>query len=155
LRGGYGFWFAGSAGKPQSSWSAAPDTPFRDVSAVPDPEIGDATTSLLGNVTANYQPSCGISTPGMGDQWDEIGFVLSSQYRKAVLRRLAQSPAPPSTIASDTGINLSHVSRSLQRLREEGLVELLVPETRRKGRVYGITSHGEEVWEKIVSQGLD
>lgn len=91
----------------------------------------------------------------MGDQWDEVGFVLSSQYRKAVLRRLAQGPAPPSTIASDTGINLSHVSRSLQGLRDEELVELLVPETRRKGRVYGITSRGEEVWEEIVSQGLD
>jgi DNA-binding MarR family transcriptional regulator len=60
-----------------------------------------------------------------------------------------------SSIATDTGINLSHVSRALQQLREKELVELLVSESRRKGRVYGITDPGESVYERIRSHGLN
>jgi DNA-binding MarR family transcriptional regulator len=91
----------------------------------------------------------------MDDQWDEIGYVLSSRYRVAVLRRLAEGPAIPSQIASDTDLNISHISRALQGLRERSLVSLLVSEDRRKGRVYGITEKGEEVWGQIEEQDLE
>lgn len=90
----------------------------------------------------------------MDEDWDEIGFVISSQYRVAVLRRLAEGPATPSRIAEDSGIGITHVSRALGRLRERGLVELLVPEDRKKGRVYGITDHGDELWEQILAKNL-
>jgi DNA-binding MarR family transcriptional regulator len=91
----------------------------------------------------------------MSDEWDEIGFVISSTYRISVLQRLADSPAPPSTISDDTGCAVSHVSRALNDLRERGLVDLLVPESRKKGRIYGVTDHGREVWEIIEAQNLD
>lgn len=91
----------------------------------------------------------------MDDQWDEIGYVLSSRYRVAVLRRLAEGPAIPSQIAGDTDLNISHISRALQGLRERSLVSLLVSEDRRKGRVYGITEKGEEVWGQIEEQDLE
>jgi len=51
-------------------------------------------------------------------------------------------------------LSVSHVSRALGSLREKDLVELLVPEERRKGRVYGITSAGEEVWADISTKDL-
>jgi len=91
----------------------------------------------------------------MANQWDEVGFVLGSKYRLTVLEQLYESPATPSTMASQAGINLSHASRALQQLREKDLVELLVPESRRKGRIYGITSRGETVYEQIESHGLE
>jgi len=90
----------------------------------------------------------------MTDEWNEIGYIISSQYRVAVLRRLAEGPATPSRIASDTGINIAHVSRALQELRDRGLVELLVPEDRKKGRIYGITDEGHAVWTEIQSENL-
>lgn len=90
----------------------------------------------------------------MGDDWDIIGFIISSDYRIVVLRRLAEGPATPSQIASDAGIGIAHVSRALKELRDRGLVELLVPENRKKGRVYGITSEGTEIWSEIESQNL-
>jgi predicted transcriptional regulator len=90
----------------------------------------------------------------MSDEWNAIGFVISSNYRVTVLRRLNQGPATPSQIANDEDIAITHVSRALRELGERDLVELLVPENRRKGRVYGITEKGERIWKEMQSQNL-
>jgi DNA-binding transcriptional ArsR family regulator len=87
-------------------------------------------------------------------EWDEISFVISSRYRVAVLERLVESPATPSQIASESSLPISHVSRALQELRDRSLVELLVSEDRKKGRVYGITIDAEQVWESINQGNL-
>ncbi|WP_135536979.1 MULTISPECIES: ArsR family transcriptional regulator [Halostella] len=90
----------------------------------------------------------------MTEVWDEIGFVISSRYRVAVLERLAEGPATPSQIATDSELSIAHISRSLRRLRERDLVELLVSEDRKKGRVYGITDRGEQIWSQIQSENM-
>lgn len=90
----------------------------------------------------------------MGEDWEEVGFVISSQYRVTVLRRLAAGPATPSQIADEAGLAISHISRALHSLRERGLVTLLVPEERKKGRIYGITDSGEVVWARIQTENL-
>jgi len=90
----------------------------------------------------------------MSDNWDEVSYVISSSYRVAVLSRLAESPATPSRIATDTDRPITHVSRAVSGLRDHDLVDLLVSEDRQKGRVYGITERGEKVWETIEAQNL-
>ena len=90
----------------------------------------------------------------MSDLWDDIGFVISSRYRVIVLGRLVEGPATPSRIAEDSEFAIAHVSRTLGKLRERALVELLVPEDRKKGRVYGITERGRNVWEQIENQDM-
>lgn len=90
----------------------------------------------------------------MSTDWEVVGYVISSTYRVKVLQRLIDSPAPPSTIAEDTDCAISHISRALQGLRDRGLVNLLVPESRKKGRIYGITDEGRTIWELIESQNL-
>lgn len=89
-----------------------------------------------------------------GSEWDDVSFVISSQYRIATLDRLAEGPATPSRIAEETDLSVAHVSRALQELKEHGLVELLVSEDRKKGRVYGVTEDGENVWETIEAQNM-
>ena len=90
----------------------------------------------------------------MSDEWNAIGFVISSSYRVTVLRRLNTGPATPSQIANDEDIAITHVSRALNELGDRDLVELLVPENRRKGRVYGITEKGEQIWNQMEAQNL-
>ncbi len=90
----------------------------------------------------------------MSPDWDLVGYVISSSYRQAVLTTLAESPATPSSIADETGIAMAHVSAALTDLRDRDLVQLLVPESRRKGRVYGLTEHGEAVVEVIDEEDL-
>lgn len=86
--------------------------------------------------------------------WDMVSYAISSQYRLTVLERLAEGPATPTRIASDTERHVANISRSIQRLRKRGQVELLVPEDRKKGRVYGLTEDGEQSWDVIQSQDL-
>ncbi|MBX0285434.1 MULTISPECIES: ArsR/SmtB family transcription factor [Haloarcula] len=88
------------------------------------------------------------------DPWDDISYVISSRYRIATLRRLSDGPATPSLIADETDLSIAHVSRALQELRDADLVTLLVSENRRKGRVYGITDEGLEVWETIEAENM-
>lgn len=86
--------------------------------------------------------------------WDEVSFVLASMYRVDMLERLVAGPATPSQLAVDTDHSISHVSRSLKELREHELVELLVSEDRRKGRVYGATERGGDIWDTIDAENL-
>lgn len=90
----------------------------------------------------------------MSDEWNAIGFVISSNYRVTVLGQLNEGPATPSQIANDADVAITHVSRALNELKERDIVELLVPESRRKGRVYGVTEKGERIWEQIEAQNL-
>lgn len=90
----------------------------------------------------------------MTPQWDTVSLVLASTYRTAILERLVDGPATPSQLATETGHSISHVSRALSELREEELVELLVSDDRKKGRVYGCTEQGAEIWETIKAQNL-
>lgn len=88
------------------------------------------------------------------DEWDLIGFVISSKYRIAVLDRLVQGPSTPTTIASESDLPVSHISRALGALREQSLVELLVSKEKKKGRIYSVTERGQEVWKRIETEGL-
>lgn len=90
----------------------------------------------------------------MSTEWDEISYVISSRYRVIALKNLAVGPATPSQIASDADVGIAHVSRALQDLRERELVDLLVSDDRKKGRVYGLTEKGREVWETIEAENL-
>lgn len=90
----------------------------------------------------------------MASQWDEIGFVLASTYRETVLGRLVAGPATPSQLATETNHSISHISRALSELREHDFVELLVSDDRKKGRVYGCTEQGSEIWETIEAENL-
>ena len=93
----------------------------------------------------------------MSEKWNLIGFIQSSTYREAVLEALADAPGAPSTLADRTDSKITHVSRALRELRERDVVELLVSEDRRKGRIYGLTDDGRDIWnayqDRLVTDG--
>ena len=90
-------------------------------------------------------------------EWDDVSFVISSGYREGVLGCLAGSPATPSQLAADSEMTISHASRALSERRERSLVELLVDEERRKGRIYGLTDRGTDIlaFVKTMDSGTD
>lgn len=83
------------------------------------------------------------------DEWEDVSHVTRSIHRSAIMRRLADSPATPSTIAEDTESAIASISNELSNLRDAGLIELLVDEETRKGRFYGLTDHGEHIAEFV------
>lgn len=90
----------------------------------------------------------------MSNAGADAGFIQSSKHRTAVVRRLYDSPAIPKTIRNDTDREYSRVSEALGDLRDEGIVELLSPEERKKGRLYALTERGEEAWEFMLENDM-
>jgi DNA-binding MarR family transcriptional regulator len=72
----------------------------------------------------------------------------------AVMQRLSESPAIPKEIKQDTDREYSRVSDALNELQSEGLVELLVPEEQKKGRLYQLTDRGSAAWEFMVENNM-
>ena len=86
----------------------------------------------------------------MTDTWDAAGFVASSRYRLAVCEYLAaDGPGLPSGIATETSLAQPHVSRALSELRDRDIVELLVPESQQKGRLYDLTKSGRVALDRL------
>lgn len=88
------------------------------------------------------------------DEWDAVSLLVRSKHRAALLRALIAGPLTPSQVAARTGIDIAQVSRNLTTMREAGLVELLVPETSRKGRLYRATERGERALALLDETGL-
>ncbi|KAB1194368.1 ArsR family transcriptional regulator [Haloferax sp. MBLA0076] len=87
----------------------------------------------------------------MTETWDSAGYIASSRYRLTVCEYLSEHGSGlPSRIATETGLAQPHVSRALSELRDEGIVELLVPESQQKGRLYGLTDLGELAYERVA-----
>mgnify|MGYP006283465727 FL=1 len=90
----------------------------------------------------------------MTDDWDEVSYVISSQYRLAVVDELADEPATPTEIASEAEFATSHVSRAVGRLHDRSIVELTVPESQHVNRQYRLTEKGRRLWDNITEAEL-
>jgi DNA-binding transcriptional ArsR family regulator len=79
--------------------------------------------------------------------WKDVSFVLRAKNRRKILKALDE-PKLPSQLASELRMHISHVSRALAELEEQGLVECLTPEEK-IGRLYRLTERGKEVRSQI------
>lgn len=84
--------------------------------------------------------------------WDGVSEVISSQYRTATMKALHVQPKTPSEIAEGTNLSTAHISRALKQLKELNMVELLVSEDRKKGRIYGTTDYGAPIAEEVANR---
>jgi predicted transcriptional regulator len=80
--------------------------------------------------------------------WEKYGFVVASDYRKRVVLSLFECPKTPKMISKETGLYISHVSKTLFELMTEGIVVCLAPGLKR-GRVYGLTDLGNEIYKYL------
>ena len=80
---------------------------------------------------------------------DKYGFVMASEYRKEVVRKLDKSPTIPVNLSRLTGIHLSHISNTLEELKNENIVVCINPK-RKKGRVYRLTNIGNWIAKRLI-----
>lgn len=71
----------------------------------------------------------------------KIGKVLISKHRSSIALSLSRGLKTPSQIASETGIRLSHVSKTLSELQDLGIIQCETP-MMKKGRIYTLTKEG-------------
>ena len=79
---------------------------------------------------------------------ETLEFVQRSTYRKRVLKALEDDVLMPKEIAERSNIKTNHVSKVLSELKSKELIELVNPEAR-KGRLYRLTSVGDEIVEHL------
>ena len=78
----------------------------------------------------------------------EISYVEISSYRKKVMKSLDGEILIPTQIARNSEIRPNHISKVLAELKAHELVECINPEVR-KGRLYRLTSKGDEIVKNI------
>ena len=78
----------------------------------------------------------------------EISYVKISQYRTNVMKSLDGDVLIPTQIARNSDIRPNHISKVLAELKAHELVECINPEVR-KGRLYRLTEHGEDVVKNL------
>ena len=75
-------------------------------------------------------------------------YVNISTYRVKTVKALKDEVKTPTKIAEDAGIRTNHISKVLRELKETGVAECINEEVR-KGRLYRLTSIGEEIVDKL------
>jgi len=75
-------------------------------------------------------------------------YVTISKHRTTIVKHLKNKFQTPTQIAKDTGVLRNHVSMYLKSLKEYDIVECINPEAK-KGRLYRLTSKGEDVADKL------
>lgn len=80
--------------------------------------------------------------------WDTISYVYSSKIRYRILKLLSAKVQTPKQLADSLSYAMSHVSRALKELGKKEIIKCLTPD-RHKGKMYQITSKGEEILDKI------
>ena len=79
--------------------------------------------------------------------WKQISFVLRAKNRTKIMKALDR-PKLPSQLAKELKIHISHVSRTLSELEEQGLVQCLTPDEK-TGKLYTLTDEGRDVLKEI------
>lgn len=79
--------------------------------------------------------------------WENVSFILSSDYRKRVLNSLSNIKTP-TKIGKELNIDKAHISRTLSELKNKGLINCLTPNSR-KGKLYMISEYGIEMLKKL------
>ena len=77
-----------------------------------------------------------------------FAYVSISSYRSKAVKALKDDVKTPTNIAKDAGIRTNHMSKVLKELKESGVAECINEEAR-KGRLYRLTSVGEEIVDRL------
>lgn len=78
----------------------------------------------------------------------KYAYVNISTYRVKTVKALKDDVKTPTQIAKDAGIRTNHISKVLKELKETGVAECINPEMR-KGKIYRLTSLGDEIVDKL------
>ena len=80
-------------------------------------------------------------------KWEDVSYILSSNYRRKVLEKL-NNPITPSKLSKELNINKTHISRALSELENKKMIVCLTPKIT-KGRIYVITDYGKENLKEV------
>jgi ArsR family transcriptional regulator, cadmium/lead-responsive transcriptional repressor len=117
--------------------------PLLGLNAVPGGELSGVLFEggrLEGDLQSSHVQRLGV-------QRQDVGFVIHSKTRKAVLAALVRERTP-TILARELHTSLPNVSRALRELQARGLVECMNPRAR-VGRIFTASAKGRKVLGRI------
>ena len=81
--------------------------------------------------------------------WTLYAYVVSSEYRKLIVKTLNVRPTMPKEISELINKPQSHVSRALRQLEDKGIIVCINPQNK-KGRIYRLTELGVEIAKLLL-----
>lgn len=90
----------------------------------------------------------------MGQVEEDASFVVRSPHRTAVLQRLTEGAAIPAQIREETGQEYSRITEAANALRKRHLIDLIVDDDTKRGRLYDVTDRGEEAIQFMRDNGM-
>ncbi len=81
-------------------------------------------------------------------KWEDVSFIISSGYRKKVLKNL-ENPKIPSRLSGEIGINKTHISKVLKELESKKMIKCLTPNSN-KGKLFVISGYGKKILSEIL-----
>lgn len=81
-----------------------------------------------------------------------FAYVNISTYRVRAVKALDGEVKTPANIAKDADIKLNHISKTLHQLKDCG-VAVCINENVKRGRLYRLTSVGEEIVDYLDNMG--
>src|SRR2546427_26423 len=94
-----------------------------------------------------------MSSAGSPNVLGKLSYVLASRQREKVLAAVVPRPQTPGQIAKQTGLHLSHVSRTLGELSRTDLITCLSGE--RRGKLYAASNLGHAVFAELADSRGD
>src|SRR5438445_13060546 len=88
-----------------------------------------------------------------GNVVDSLSYILASRQRERVLAAVIPGPQTPVQISKQTGLRLSHVSRTLGEHVRADLLQFVSAE--RRGKLYGISNRGVAVFVELLDNRGD
>ena len=80
--------------------------------------------------------------------WELIGYVRASKYRKRIVLSLNQSNKTPLELSNELEFYITHVSSTLRELKDKGVAICLTPNLK-KGKIYSLTNLGESIVKEL------
>lgn len=90
----------------------------------------------------------------MGQVEQDASFIARSPNRTKVVKRLTKGTAMPTQIRDSTGQEFSRITEAANSLRDRELIELVVEEDTKRGRLYTLTEKGEDAWEFMINNNM-
>ncbi|MBA7585156.1 hypothetical protein ES708_27126 [subsurface metagenome] len=80
--------------------------------------------------------------------WNLVGFIKASKYRRNILFELEKGRKTPLELSTTLNMYISHISKSLKELTEKKIIVCLTPK-QRKGKIYSLTELGRQIAKEI------
>jgi predicted transcriptional regulator len=80
--------------------------------------------------------------------WENLGYLIVNKNSLKIMKTLSRVETTPTSLSKECNLNISVISKNLNRLERRGLVFCLTPNNR-KGKIFSLSKEGKSILKLI------